>query len=288
MCVSHVSYQASNEGDSRQALHKTNRKGCYTVSLDNTNLEILEGSEWLNDKIINAVQSLLKRKYPHVSGTHESVQLPVAVLNVLKRHLIFIGLQCTLFGQNLSFSVQRSEFVQILHTGAAHWICVSTIGCREGQVDVLDSLFPTLPRKAVQQIAVILHCSLPTIELRYLDVSCQRGTNDCGCYAIAFAEAICRGQDATALEFDQTTMRSHLLKCLQNEEMAPFPATTRTSMGIKTTTTLNVYCHCRQPCNSQRMIQCPQCQEWFHARCETVTSSQWKKRSPWLCSNCNK
>ena len=41
MCVSHVSYQANNKGDSRQALHKTNRKVCYTVLLDHTDLEIL-------------------------------------------------------------------------------------------------------------------------------------------------------------------------------------------------------------------------------------------------------
>ena len=72
MCVSHVSCQANNEGGSRQALHNMNRKVCYTMSLDHTDLEILEGSGWLNDKIVDAAQSLLKKKYPHVSGTHEN------------------------------------------------------------------------------------------------------------------------------------------------------------------------------------------------------------------------
>ena len=64
VCVSHVSYQESNKGDSRQALNKTNRKACYTVSLDHNDLEILEGSEWLNNKLLMLLSHSSNRNIP--------------------------------------------------------------------------------------------------------------------------------------------------------------------------------------------------------------------------------
>ena len=197
---------------------------------------------------------------------------------------ILLGLQCTLLGQNLSFKAESGEFVQILHTGASHWVCVSTFGCNKGQCNVFDSLYPTLPSKAVKQIAALLKCKLPSFELRYLDVANQLNTNECGCYAIAFAEALCRGKDPATLDFTQPLMCQHLLKCLMDEELTPFPATDRASKGIKGSSTIGVYCHCRQPKDSRRMIKSP---KWFHSSCDNITPIHWKKPSSWLCKNCS-
>ena len=40
-----------------------------------------------------------------------------------------------------NFSVVSGEFVQILHTGHDHWVCVSSVGCPPGTVKLFDSLY---------------------------------------------------------------------------------------------------------------------------------------------------
>ena len=39
------------------------------------------------------------------------------------------------------FSVVSGEFVQLLHTGQDHWVCVSSVGCPQGTVKLFDSLY---------------------------------------------------------------------------------------------------------------------------------------------------
>ena len=99
-----------------------------------------EDATWLSDVLINAIQNILKQQHPHVGG-----------------------FQTMLLGQNFSFAPQSTEFVQVLH-GASHWLCVSTAGCKEGQVNVLDSLYSTVPPKVKRQIAILMHS--PTRKLR--------------------------------------------------------------------------------------------------------------------------
>ena len=65
------------------------------LGLDSSDEKILLSStSWLTDTIINAAQTLLKNKYPAVRG-----------------------LQDVSHGLNMSFSIERGEFVQILHDG---------------------------------------------------------------------------------------------------------------------------------------------------------------------------
>ena len=133
-------------------------------------------------------------------------------------HVFFstAGLQSTHLGQKLSFEIQPNEFVQVLHTGAAHWLRISTIGCEDSQVDILDSLYTNLLTKASEQVAALLTSKLSSLKLSHLDVAKQRGGNDCGCYGIAFAEAFSRGENPVMLDFEQSEMCSHLLPCLKN------------------------------------------------------------------------
>ena len=51
------------------------------------------------------------------------------------------GFQRPTLGPVRNFDVMTSEFVQILHTGSDHWVCVSSIGCVPGTVKLYDSLF---------------------------------------------------------------------------------------------------------------------------------------------------
>ena len=83
---------------------------------------LLQKGAWLNDRIVNASQRLLKQDFPHIGS-----------------------LQKTLLGQSLSFSVESAEFAQVLHNGVNHWLCVTNIGCAKGEVVILNSLYSMLP-----------------------------------------------------------------------------------------------------------------------------------------------
>ena len=74
---------------------------------------ILKSSNaWLSDSIINAAQLL--------------GNAPAGGFN---------------FGLTDSFEVETGEFVQIIHTGEAHWNVVSTIGTQHPDVNVFDSMY---------------------------------------------------------------------------------------------------------------------------------------------------
>ena len=40
-----------------------------------------------------------------------------------------------------NFDIASGEFIQILHTGTDHWLCISSIGCSPGVVHLFDSFY---------------------------------------------------------------------------------------------------------------------------------------------------
>ena len=126
-----------------------------------------------------------------------------------------------LLSQTLAFDVMREEFVQVLHSGGSHWLAVSTIGCPPSTVMVYDSLYSELPTQTKEQICALLASPEPVIDLIYVAVQKQQNGCDCGLFALAYATALCSG-----LLFKQSVMRAHLLECLEEEDMKPFPCKT--------------------------------------------------------------
>ena len=154
---------------------------------------ILESSNaWLSDSIINAAQLLLKRGNAPAGG-----------------------LQNVNFGLTDSFEVETGGFVQIIHTGEAHWNVVSTIGTQHPDVNVFDSMYCHCPEHSKVQISNLLMTTKNTIRLHYNNVQMQSGQADCGLFAIAFATALLNGLHPGAYYFDQSLMRSHLLIVLR-------------------------------------------------------------------------
>ena len=101
----------------------------------------------LTDDLINAAQGLLKSQFPHINGLQE------------------VGL-----GQTLSFAIQTEEFIQILHTGYCHWVTVSTIGCKDGEINIFDSFPAALTSDLMNQIAALLATPKDTIKVKYIDI----------------------------------------------------------------------------------------------------------------------
>ena len=133
-------------------LQDTMKVECMWVQkLSKADEHILLSGEWLNDTIVNASQRLITTSFPLCNG-----------------------LQDTNLGQTLAFDIQRSPFVQVLHTGYDHWVTISTYGCDLGFVDIYDSLPPAMSSSLQRQIAAIV-CLPPThreINIRYVSLIC--------------------------------------------------------------------------------------------------------------------
>ena len=95
----------------------TSKTGWFTLSEDD--VKIIESGDWLTDHIIGVAHSVLRDQFPYIGGMENTTLGPVN-----------------------SFTIQRGEFVQILHTGSSHWVLASNIGCSSPSVVPLyDSLF---------------------------------------------------------------------------------------------------------------------------------------------------
>ena len=97
-------------------------------------------------------------------------------------------------GLTLIFEVQHGEFIQILNTGAGHWVTISTIGTDHPVVNIYDSVYSTACDELQQQIASILITPHSSIILHFIDVQLQSGSSDCGLFAIAYTTALVFGE----------------------------------------------------------------------------------------------
>ena len=48
----------------------------------------------------------------------------------------------------------------------------------------------------------------------------------------------------------------------------------------------DVYCFCRRPDDSRRMVQCDQCDGWFHGECVGVTNQEVADLDQYICPSC--
>ena len=97
-------------------------------------------TSWISDVIVNAAQSLLAKKFPDLAG-----------------------LQDTILGPAMMFSLRAGDFIQIIHTGNAHWVTLSTIGVYQPVIRVYDSIYDSSSTMARLQIASLLHSTSKSI-----------------------------------------------------------------------------------------------------------------------------
>ena len=139
----------------------------------------------------------------------------------------------------------------------------------------------------MEQICALLVSSAPTITLQFMTTDRQQNASDCGLFSLAFSTALCVGEDPQGLEFDQKVMRSHLLSCLVDGELNPFPCKKMTRR-CKTKKTCKIAIHCRTQ-ERGNMVECERCEEWFHQDCAKVPHHIWMDNTtPWFCDSCTK
>ena len=67
----------------------------------------------------------------------------------------------------------------------------------------------------VKLVADLMQTREKSLTIEFVDVQKQKGSSDCGLFALAFITSICNRQDPTELAYNQSSMRSHLLKRIE-------------------------------------------------------------------------
>ena len=177
---------------------KTTNKHIWVKDLELTkeHLRIIKSGEDLDDFTVYSAMSLLQKQFPLLM-----VQSP-AIYRVS------------------GYDYSPCQTVQIVHNDAHHWLLLSTL---KGTVTIYDSMNTTPTESLIRQMTQLFSPddSIPTFERR----KCHRqmGVNDCGVFAIAYAVALMNGNEPDGMVFDQSKMRKHLLRCLENQKLEPFP-----------------------------------------------------------------
>ena len=126
------------------------------------------------------------------------------------------------------------------------------------------------------------------LKMRMMDVMRQKGADDCGLFAIAFAVDLCNGDDPAKVNYKQVEMRKHLVQCLKNGVMLPFPRKSNASRRKAGISEVNVslHCMCHLPDDGRLMVCCDNCSRWFHTRCVRMTVAAAKSKKSRLCEDC--
>ena len=177
---------------------------------------------WLNDTIIDSAMNLLQYQFPDLEGFQSCTQ---AVQLDFKRH--------------------QKLFIQIINrspdTKGTHWLTVSNINCMEEEVSIYDSAFDDLPHNEQLVVASLVKTEKEILKVKFSNVHMQTNGNDCGLYAIANATALAFGRDPSKEQYIPSKLREHLIQCLEDKEMRPFPTAKETSKRRKALKKTEVY-----------------------------------------------
>ena len=121
-----------------------------------------------------------------------------------------------------------------------------------------------------------------------MDVAKQSNSSDCGILSVAYAFDLCSGNDPCEVKYDHKKIRQHLVMCLENCQLSRFPLLCeRKSSSIKATKTVDLYCSCRMPGESNDMAECDSCHVWYHRHCMDIPSEVFDKEDIyWECKAC--
>ncbi|CAF0908927.1 unnamed protein product [Didymodactylos carnosus] len=89
--------------------------------------------------------------------------------------------------------------------------------------ELLHNQFPNIN----ESISPFFRDILPDEEkvlVSFENVQQQIGGNDCGLFALAFATSLCYTDVASLMFYDQIPLRDHYVKCIENNEIQPFPS----------------------------------------------------------------
>ena len=169
------------------------------VKLSETEASYIKEGQELDDGITTKAGKLIMKKWTHLTIQPTSLSAWPALIEQTARPSIFIH----------QINTQR------------HFLMSTSVG---GTVRTFDSLNLKTSTQLNKQLDALygIEKERKSMKVRHK----QKGTTDCGLFAIAYATEIAEGTDFDALcrmKFNQNEMRSHLLECFEKQEIARFP-----------------------------------------------------------------
>ena len=122
----------------------------------------------------------------------------------------------------MNFKVEATEFVQVIRNGREHWLAISTIDISPLDVQVNDSMHPSVGTLVKAHAVALLETESPAIRLQFMNVQMQAGGYDCGLFAVAFATALAFGEPPVQYHFDLEKIHRHLWTALREERCRYF------------------------------------------------------------------
>ena len=159
----------------------------------------------LTDRLMTFASKMLKLQFPRIGGLYDTTALVSTGKSKPK--------------------YTPGPIVQLLFNGSNHWLTISNV---HGQVTLYDSMGAhEFPKKLIPHVTTLFSKdgSFSSEEISLAQPGClQEGVFDCGLFAIAIAELLCRGIDPQSVYFEQEEMRSHLFDCIFHFGLlSPFP-----------------------------------------------------------------
>ena len=192
------------------------------------------------------------------------------------------------------------EFVQIICVRNCHWITISnlvTIEKQPLQVCVYDSLQSLSVKVAKRTISYPVQLEMDVFQLLrpkkavsmcVMDVQQQKGGDDCGLFAIAYAALLSQGKCPWQFSYNQEAMRPALIEAFNERDMNKFVEAAVTPISAEADVlyqwVIKLYCSCRAPDDGNEMQECSGCKEWFHKKCDQLDPFD----DEWMCYKCKK
>ena len=216
-----VDLTCSSEIVEESDIETWHKYGCYRLTA--VYKSHLCNDQLLGDVHMGAVQELIKKQFPHINGLSNTLRQSSRKLKAFDS------------GDNL-------QIVHVKLGRTDHWVVISTIGCANGEVDLYDSLQQRPSWETQQVIARYLKSPSKSIKIKLVNVATQKGSTDCGLYAIAMMTSLANKEEPLNIVYDQTALRIHLKESFEKGILSTFPTIKKRRVTNRLTMVESCFC----------------------------------------------
>lgn len=145
---------------------------------------------------------------------------------------------------------------------------MSNIGCKQGEVNIFDTMYTEVQSSSISIIASLAFCNLPSLKMNTIDVAKQTNSSDCGVLAVAIAFDLCSGMDPLTVRYNPRGIRPHLMECRRTFSFTRFhvkTANTKSDVIQRCAYLLHVQDAGNKELETDPMVECDACASGFIA-----------------------